>query len=176
MSREFPDWINPWKAAEGRRRVAGTLPLSRLERLKPLLAEDSGTADFQLDFSLDDQRRVQIDVLVAGALRLLCQRSLEPYTETVERRSQVTVIADPTEEAGLPEGVEAVLVDNGQLAVASVVEDELLLALPLVPHKPGTESVSWSSGVVQAPEPEPSAFAALAALRSTGTDGQESDD
>mgnify|MGYP000657491512 CR=1 FL=1 len=39
MAKEFPEWVDPWKVAEGRRIFEGTIPLARLTRLQPLLAD-----------------------------------------------------------------------------------------------------------------------------------------
>ena len=47
MSRDFPDFIDPWKAAEGQRVFFGTVPLKRMQRLSPLLVSAEGEADFE---------------------------------------------------------------------------------------------------------------------------------
>jgi len=45
-----------------------------------------------------------------------------------------------------------------------VIEDELILALPVVPLKPGAP-LEWNDGEVPEEEPEPNPFAALESLR-----------
>lgn len=152
MSREFPDWINPWSSAEGRREFRGSLALARLERLRPLLqlpraatggerAED--TVRFELRCSLDQDRRPRLDLRVEAQLPLQCQASLEVYREPVDRRVSLGVIESEAEEELLPPHLEPVLATEGRLAIAALVEDELLLALPQVPRKPGLDPVSW---------------------------------
>lgn len=141
MSREFPDFIDPWRAAESRKRIGGTIPLARFKRLQPMLASDQGEATFDVQFEVDAQRRATILVEVSAPLELTCQRSLQPYTEQVRQRSRLQVIGEPGEQELLSEDEEFVLVEEGQLSVADLVEDELLLAVPQVPRNPAVEAV-----------------------------------
>lgn len=146
MSREFPDWINPWQAAQGRREFRGTMPLSRMPRLVAVLESREGEAEFRLVAGIDLDRRPQLDLWVRAGLTLMCQASLAPYVETVERRTSLTVIAEEAETALLPEDADPVIVDEGRVAIATLVEDELLLGLPAVPRNPDVAEVAYSSG------------------------------
>jgi uncharacterized protein len=136
MSREYPDWFDPWKAAEGRRTFAGSMRLDRMERLRPCLAESSGEAHFVAAIEFDGQGRVTILIEVEAGLPLICQCSLEPYIEAVRRKSLLGVIEDMAEEALMPENYEPVMTQHGRLAMLDLVEDELLLGLPQVPKNP----------------------------------------
>ena len=146
MSREFPDWISPGRAAEGKRIFGGTIALSRLKRLAKLLVEADGEASFEAAFKFDMDKRVIIDLQVKADFPLLCQASLEVYNEHVQRRSELVVIDQEYDQEDLPDNYEPVLTENGRLAIASLVEDELLLGLPQIPRKPGLEKVEFSTG------------------------------
>jgi uncharacterized protein len=153
MSRDFPDFVDPWKAADGRRSYGGTMPLRRLRRLVPLLTGDSATwedASFQASFAYDEQGAVTVDLRVEARLPLLCQRSLQPYLEHVERRSLLCVIEDLAEQDGLPDNYDPVLADHGRLALADLVEDELLLGVPQVPRNPEVAEVDASTDGAEA--------------------------
>jgi uncharacterized protein len=136
MSLEYPDFIDPNKAAEGQRTFSGTIPLSRMERLKPYLCKDSGDARFSAQFDKDSLVGVRIQIEVQAALWLTCQRSLDPYLEHVDRSTVLGVIADISDESLLPDGYEAVLTEHGKLSFLNMVEDELILALPTIPRNP----------------------------------------
>lgn len=145
MSREFPDIVDPWKAADGRRSFRGTMPLNRMTRLGTMLAPEHGPVDdspvrgdasFSTGFAYDRQGLVTIDITVKAELPLVCQRSLEPYIEHIDRRSRLVVIEDVADEEALPEHYEPVLVEEKRLALADLVEEELLLAIPQVPRSP----------------------------------------
>lgn len=146
MSREYPDWISPERAAEGKRVYSGTIPLSRMKRLAALIVDASGEAAFSAAFKTDLDHRVIIDLQVEAALPLVCQASLEVYDERVNRRSELAVIAHESEQFDLPEIYEPVLTENGRLAIAGIVEDELLLGLPTIPRKLGLQPVEFSTG------------------------------
>jgi uncharacterized protein len=140
---EYPDWLDPRKAAEGRRRFTGSMPLERMQRLLPLLASGVGEVRFSADFEYDQQARVTIQIKVEAELSLLCQLSLEPYTESIQRSSTLGVIGDIAEEALLPENYEPVLAQHGRLALLDLVEDELLLGLPQVPRNPQLDAAQF---------------------------------
>lgn len=177
MSREFPDFIDPWKAADGKREFQGTMPLKRMERLSALLAPGeeavTGEAAFEARFAYDEQGTVIIDLCVEAALPLVCQRSLEPYPEAVRRRSRLAVITALSEQESLPGNYEPVLVEHGRLALQDLVEDELLLAVPQVPRNPATKFVDQSTdgNAVEPPreekEPTHRPFKGLAGLMKT---------
>jgi uncharacterized protein len=182
MPREFPDWVNPWTAAEGNRIFGGTMPLGRLKRLVPLLVHAGGTAWFEAEFRLDEDKRATINMQVRADVSLLCQRSLLPYTEHIERNSLLGVIEDEAEQALLPQHYEASMTSNGRLSFETLVEDELLLGLPQVPRNPEVAEVKYETGspVVSSEDEardEPAGpFAALAQLLpETGSERGEED-
>jgi len=146
MSREFPDWVNPWTAAEGGREFRGTLPLSRMKRLMPLLAETGPDVGFVAKFELDEDRIPLIDLSVEAKVPLTCQASLEVFEFPVARNSLLAVIEEPAEQDALPGHYEAVRADHGRVSFSELVEEELLLALPQVPRKPGLDPVDWETG------------------------------
>jgi uncharacterized protein len=148
MSREYPDWLDPWKAAEGRRRFSGSMALARMKRLQPLLADDSGETRFSVGFEFDRQRRVTINIKVEATLMLICQSSLEPYPEQVDRRSLLGVIESLTEEEEIPDDYESVLVEERNLSMLALVEDELLLGVPQVPRNPQLKQTHVQSETV----------------------------
>ena len=187
MSREFPDLLNPSKAADGHRTFQGTMPLQRMERLIPLLApRDQSGQDgsgpgwndpwFRADFAHDTQGNVIVELWVEAELPLVCQRSLQPYLESVKRHSLLAVVEGFEEQDRLPEHYEPVLVEHGQLAMLDLVEDELLLAVPQVPRDPAVGEVDLSTdGNATAPaesqaEPTRRPFQGLAGLLKKGTE------
>jgi len=190
MPRDFPDLIDPWKAADGKRTFQGTMPLRRMKRLTDLLVADRGSAQFRARFSYDEQKNVVLDLSVSAELELICQRSLEPYHEPVERNSRLLVIENSgqnsdknpdkksdkksggslAEQDLMQESYDPILVENHRLALLEAVEDELLLGIPQVPVNPAVKEVEWSTDGVagKAPalkeEPLQRPFAGLAGM------------
>lgn len=123
-----------------RRSFQGTLPLAAMTRLRELLAADEGVAAYELDFGRDDLGVAFLDVRVEAPLSLICQRSLEPFVLPLRVATRLGLIRAESEEAGLSPETEPLLVDaSGQLVMSDVIEDELLLAVPLVPVNPDSE-------------------------------------
>ena len=170
MSRDFPDLIDPWKAAEGQRVFVGTMPLKRMKRLSPLLVTDGGEAGFEVCFYFDQQRNAVIKVAVKADLILLCQRSLGPYTETVQRTSLLGVVREIGDQDMMPANYEPIVHETGKLALLELVEDELLLALPQIPRNPAVDEIELSTDGEVRPlsddnkEPLQRPFAGLAGL------------
>jgi uncharacterized protein len=67
------------------------------------------------------------------ALELTCQRCLEPLQIGIEDCVPVAVVESQAVEAFVPAECEPVVLENGRLRPADLIEDELIIALPLVP-------------------------------------------
>lgn len=171
MARDFPDWISPARAAEGKRVFGGTIPLARMKRLAPLLVSAEGDASFTATFKRDIENRVIIDLQVEAALPLICQASLEVYDEQMQRHSELAVVDEDDHfaerEQDIPDYYDVVKSEHGRVAIAALVEEELLLGLPQIPRKPGLADVEFSTGEepdepeAEEPEGQENPFAAL---------------
>ena len=120
-----------------RRSFEGTLAIASLRRLCGALASSDGEVSFELDFGRDSFGTSYVDVRAKASLALVCQRTLEPFVLPVEVNTRLGLIKLERDEAGLPPDCEPLLVaEDGRLSPADVIEDELLLVLPLVPINP----------------------------------------
>ena len=123
----------------GRRSFEGVLPVAELPRLVAALAKDSGEIAYNLDFEHGQLGDPELHVRLAARLALECQRTLQPFDWPVEVDTRLGLLASEEDAAALPEQCEPLLLEHGTLQPRRVIEDELLLALPLVPVKPGSE-------------------------------------
>jgi uncharacterized protein len=120
-----------------RRSFQGSLPIAAMPRLCEALADDAGSAQYQLDFGRDEFGTAYVDVRVQAPLWVICQRSLDPFIMPITVESRLGLIRFEREEAGLPAGCEPLLIaEDDKLKPIDVIEDELLLALPLIPVNP----------------------------------------
>lgn len=137
MSVTLPESVDAWRMVSARRSFEGTLPIATLSRLCEVLASADGEVRFELDFGRDNLGISYVDVRAQASLTLVCQRTLEPFVLPVTLDTRLGLIAQERDEAGLPPDCEPLLVaEDGRLKPADVIEDELLLALPLVPVNP----------------------------------------
>jgi uncharacterized protein len=151
-----------------RRRFEGELPLSSLARLRDSLASDEGKVRYRLEFGRDEMNVAFLKLDAEAELPLLCQRSLEVFRLPVVVDERLGLIAREQDEAALTAGYEPLLVESGELNLADVIEDELILSVPVVPVAPGSEdraefSTDPEGGAGE--EEKPSPFAALAQLK-----------
>src|SRR3546814_8066206 len=110
------------------------------------MLDEWGEAPFALQFDRDSLQVTYVELRIEAALPLECQRTLQRFEFPVEIVQRLGLIAaggdDEVEEAALPEGYEALqLPADGMLRPAELVEDELIMAIPVVPVKPGSEAV-----------------------------------
>ena len=142
MSRDYPDWLNPYKAAQARREFAGTMRLSDLRQVLDLI-DDPGESEiaFGLEFDLDEQRQVRASVRVSGDVPMICQRTLRPYRQPISSASVVGIVDSETSAAALPDDYEPLILTEPRLRVVDLVAEEVLLALPLVPKAPDSEPI-----------------------------------
>lgn len=149
-----------------RRTFEGVLPLSSMQRLRGSLADTEGSARVEIDFDNDALRIPYIELRIEAKLPLTCQRSLQRFAYPVQVVQRLGLIRDEAEEEALPEGYEALLVgDDGMLRPADLVEDELILAVPVVPVAPETDLVErdWEPPEEDIQRANP--FAALSSLK-----------
>jgi len=137
MSVTLPESVDAWRMVSARRSFEGTLPIAAMTRLCEVLSSNDGAADYALDFGRDSFGISYVDVRAQASLNVVCQRSLEPFALPVVVNTRLGLIRQERDEAGLPPECEPLLVaEDGRLSLADVIEDELLLALPLVPVNP----------------------------------------
>lgn len=166
--QSVPVTLDAWRQVTARRGFDGKVALRSLERLSDLLAEPDGDVAFSLEFDRDSFGIPYVGLVVTAELPLLCQRTLERFLLPVRVEQRMGLIRDESEEPGLPPGYEPLLLDeSGELRPLDLVEDELILAVPVVPVMPGTDAVEqeWAGGQVALEPERPSPFAALAALK-----------
>ena len=145
----------------------GRLPLAGMSRLRPALADAEGDCRFEVEFGVDAMGMRYVEVRAEAELPLLCQRTLERFLHPVRINQRLGLITDESQEAALPEGVEPLLLDaSGELNPAGLVEDELILAVPVVPIDPASAEIEaiWPDEAEEEEE-KPNPFAALAALK-----------
>lgn len=162
-----PEVLDAWRMVAARRVFEGTLPLSSMTRLRDVLHDDEGVVDFTLEFDIDDLQVPYVELRIDAALPLECQRTLQRFLQPVQVVQRLGLIREESDEAGLPEGYEPLLMpDDGMLRPADLVEDELILAVPVVPAMPGTEAMEKDWPVQAEEKEQASPFAALARLKS----------
>ena len=168
MSVSLPPVLDAWRMVAAQRRFEGRLPLSGMPRLREALHDVAGECRYALEFGRDGLDQRYVEVHVEADLPLQCQRTLERFLLPVKAMQRLGLITDESQEAALPEGMEPCLLGpDGQLDPAGLIEDELILAIPVVPIDPRSAELEATWPDDAGAEEKPNPFAALAALKAT---------
>jgi uncharacterized protein len=136
MSPGPADQVNAKELAARAAVVERRLDLARLPRVQEAGGLPGTCVDAQLRFGTFEGRTT-VDVAIEGIVALRCQRCLQPCECAVDESAQLMVVRDEDEE--LPGGYEPVVGSPDHLSLVAVIEEQVLLALPLVPlHEAGT--------------------------------------
>jgi uncharacterized protein len=179
MSQHFDaKRLNVQALAESGQPLSGSTLLQNMKRLTP--ESNAEGADSTINWKLAAELRPgsggQLDVWLQmkanASLALTCQRCMAPVQTPISVDQWYRFVA--TEEVAMAEddaSDEDLLVMSPQFDALEVLEDELLMALPLVPmHQVCPSTPAFSAGQAEmvelAPE-KPNPFAALAQLKKT---------
>lgn len=170
MSTPLPDLIDLWRLADANERISGEIELQQMARLSGALLDLEGCARFELEFDRDAKRRARVRGVAAATLQLECQRCLDAVSYPLRVTVHLVAVGGLDEAAQLPEECSPLLNGKEKVRLGELIEDELLLALPLVPMHPAGACthapIESQAGVgVEATSADSNPFAALAALK-----------
>ena len=166
----LPDKIDPWRLTAEGGRLEGVLALASLPRLAAELEHTEGEVSVALATGVDSQGLRYIIGRLQTGIALICQRCLGPLQWPLDIAVSLALVRNEMMADRLPEQYEPLVVADGLIRVADLVEDELLLALPLIPQHDQIQQCETHVGQASsASEPVPDAkqrqpFAVLASL------------
>jgi uncharacterized protein len=162
----FAVLADPLEFAREGRSLAGSIEVVALARLQDLLTDTAGAIAWSVRGGVEDDgagARKLLWLEIEGKLQLVCQRCLGPYDFPLQLSSCLELMAPgqplPDEELE-DDRCDAIEVDRN-LDLLSLVEDEILLALPQSPRHKVCSPLGEKAGRSEKVSP----FAALAALK-----------
>ena len=112
----------------------GQIELTKLGRLSELLHSSDGSARVQLRFRKRYDDLVTLELRLAASLELICQRCLEPVVHEVSEQVEFAIAQDEDALTVLPQGLELIALNGDRWQPATLIEDELIVSLPMVPR------------------------------------------
>lgn len=135
MSDRLPVHVDPMSLADKGRAIDGRVPVAAFRRLAGWLHASEGALEVSLRFGRDDAGRQVVTGRLRGELELLCQRCLVPYRLPVDMQLALVLVASEAAANALPDELDALVVDaQRSMHTVDMIEDDLILALPLVPR------------------------------------------
>ena len=158
---------DPIEFARGRKSLEGNIALQSLPRLEGSLATMEGSVHFKVSGFVNELGAPGLRCEVQGKVKLLCQRCLEPMEYSLDLDSKLLLDdTEPTlEDYENPDAPETIPIE-ANMSVAALVEDEILLGLPMAPHHAGNACKEPPTTETGKPHP----FAVLERLKTVKND------
>lgn len=163
---------DPFEFARTADQCSGQLAVSAMSRLQDRLAGGSGTVSYTVRGGKDWRDLPQLKLEVSANFRLRCDWCLMPMDFPLALNTRVLLskpgaVSQDDDDPETPEWIEV----EGELDLLELVEDEILLGLPLAArHDPGKCSGEKSVAVQEDAKDTP--FAKLAVLLESGRTGK----
>ena len=161
----IPAQISASRALARDERYAGPVDAAGLDRLADVAPT---RLDAELRIWTDSSRQGWIEGRVTGELRLECRVCSEHFAWLLDAPVKLALAMSEEEEERLMAEGEPLLVRDDSLMLHEIVEDEVLLALPMMPRCPACENARPPS---DEPRDEVERSRPLAALKSLSLKG-----
>lgn len=131
---KLPPSINPFKFAEQRQMLEGIVSLKHMTRLAEVAGQAfDGKAVVCLEGDVDGQGVRFLKGTVETTLSLTCQRCLEPMEYQIKTEFLASAVSSEEEANLLSSQYDPLILEGNELSLSAFVEEELILALPVVP-------------------------------------------
>jgi len=130
--RGLPAFIDPIRLAAAARELTGRIPLAAMHRLGEAVLALDGDAFLTLRFDRHDSCLGQVRGTIEARVQMRCQRCLQPAELELRIPVALGIVRSEAEAERLPGDLDPLLLDDDRCRLSDLVEDELLLALPVV--------------------------------------------
>lgn len=151
---KIPLSVDPGRTAQQRLSYNGIFDGKFLPRITDVAGLVDNEVNVSLQFDTDEQNLVVISGSLNATLVLTCQRCNETYEVVVDSTFAFSPVRDDKDAEELPERYDAIVKnEDGEISIGQLLEDELILSIPLVPkHEPnvcGVKVSDMSWGVIE---------------------------
>lgn len=138
MSEKFiPEHIDPFRYADQSLGLSGRVKTEDMKRLSANVSSSDDMVTVDLQFGIDEQKIAYLKGHLKTKLTLQCQRCMEPFIYEIMANFALGIVNTLDEANALPELYEPALAKEGFLALRELIEDEIILNLPIIPrHEP----------------------------------------
>ncbi|MYM62171.1 YceD family protein [Pseudomaricurvus sp. HS19] len=131
----LPRMIDVRKFAQQGIHLAGDVPVSGMERLAAeSLNSDQATVAAVLEFGVDEERHRLIRGTADCSVQVTCQRCLEPVEVALHADINLAIVWDEEKAKQLVKSLDPLIVGEGPADLYAIIEDELLLELPIASY------------------------------------------
>ena len=130
----LPRLVNPRKFAFQDTRLEGSILSAGLERLRAAVVKVHDSIDVKLHFYIDDEGKAVVTGEARVEASMICQRCLEEVSQPLRADIQLALVRSDEQSRHLTKNFDPWLIESedGSANLHTMIEDELLLALPMV--------------------------------------------
>jgi uncharacterized protein len=169
---KLPVEVDPFRAAKRRLDFEGVLMIHQMPRLVDATLKVNRDADVSLNFGTDSQGLAVLTGKVKVEVELECQRCGEGFNHLLAADFQYSPVCDDEQTEQFPDAYEPLeLNENGEIRLHQLLEDELLLAMPLIAMhelvecRVKTEQQVFGDIAAEEEQTQPNPFAVLESLK-----------
>ena len=135
MYQQLPKKIDPFRYAQNGSKLVGKLQASNMSRLSSALNDKEDIVSVDMLFDVDEEGTPYLSGKFTSPLTLICERCMNKMLLTVKTECLLALIRNEHKIESIAEQYEPWIINGNKLVeLSSIVEDELILALPLVPR------------------------------------------
>ena len=132
MQSTLPEYLDLIQKAKLGAEIDGEWPISKLDRIADQLVSNDGVLAAKLELG-QQEKLLFLKGSISVTLAVTCQRCMQAMDLPLNAEICLALITHEGQEDQLPDGFEPLLVEDSKMRLPDILEDELLLAMPLVP-------------------------------------------
>lgn len=129
----LPKTLEPLRLAKHETDLQGNLLLHNFPRLQAMYEQSDNKVDVSLQFGIDQSRTYFIKGEIKGVISLTCQRCNESMQHELDCAFLLGPVSSDEFAKKLPHALEPLIMEDEMVSTITMIEDEILLALPMVP-------------------------------------------
>lgn len=137
LAGPLPNKVNFCQYADSGSLLEGNIPLDRFDRLSKLVRKPYGEVSAFLRFYRDEHERVSVTGTVNAEVQLICQSCLESMSFQIACDVNVLLLGTEAELLDLSQDDDGILVETPVAKLTDMVEDEMILSLPMISRHGG---------------------------------------
>ncbi len=132
MSNDLPLRFDPVLFAKRGRQFEGKIPVENMPRIMELAPNSDGEFDVTMEFSISSLQFPMVKGTIEGEVVQSCQRCMGDAAVPISGKFQLLLVSPDSLELASEEGHEIFEYDGQQITTASLIEDEIILSMPIV--------------------------------------------
>ena len=142
LTGPLPGEVDHRKLAAEKARIDGLIPIAHFTRLTELIESETGEFAVSLKFRPSKKQRSLVVGSCTGSVTMICQHCLEPFEVPVDAKIRTLVVDAEEDLAALQPDEEGLVCEGEKVALVDLLEDDVIVSLPMVPRHPEGECES----------------------------------